>query len=725
MPITIALAGNPNSGKTTLFNALTGSNQYVGNWPGVTVEKKEGKLKADKSITLTDLPGIYSLSPYSLEEVIARDYLKGEKGASPDLIINLVDATNLERSLYLTTQLAELNIPMVIALNFIDQVDKRGIEIDAKALKDILGYPVVEISALHNKGVNELIQAAKKSVQMPKRTHYIAQFDEKTEEVLGKIIKAVPKLDNSPLARWNAIKLLEDDGKTADSLSLSEKEYHTVEALADALKEYHGDDGEGIISNARYNYIETVVQNYVKTTTADTISAKVDRIVTNRILAIPIFILVMTAIYYIAIKLVGTPLSDWVNDVFVAEWVQGNVQAFLEANSVAPWLTSLICDGIIAGVGAPLGFLPQIVTLFILLTILEDIGYMARIAFILDRILRKFGLSGKSFIPILVGTGCAVPGIMGTRTIENEADRRMTIMVAHYLPCSAKSAIVSLFASTVLGYWWFAPLCYFMGIVAVVITGLILKRFPAFASDPTPFIMELPEYHVPRISSVLLTTWDRTKAFLIKAGTIILLVVVILWFLQNITVAGEFAPFGESDVDSLLSAFGKLVSPLFIPLGFDNWVASVATFTGIAAKEVVVSTMGMFSGISGGDADANALSMVPLIFTPASAFAFMMFNQFNVPCQACIGAYRSELVDKKWIAFAVTFQMIFAYALSFIIYQFAHVAFEGGQINAMTIIAAGVFVLMLYLMFRKPSTKARSLESQYKSSVAHAEMHKD
>ncbi len=705
MAITIALAGNPNSGKSTLFNALTGANQYVGNWPGVTVEKKEGSYRENPEISITDLPGVYSLSPYTLEEIVSRDYLVNEK---PDVIIDVVDASNIERNLYLATQLSELGIPMIIALNMMDVVERHGDKIDTKELSAQLGCEVVEISALKHRGIDELMQKAAEVAQSSSAKP-IASFDNKLESCLKEIVASVAALQGNQFERWYAIKLLEHDEKALSSLSISAEEKQKVESLVDALESELDDDGEGIITDARYSFITSVVSKTVKKGQKGLLSFsdKIDKIVTNRILALPIFALLMFGIYYLAVQVVGGPITDWVNDILIGSLIQENVRGLLEAAAVSPWLVGLICDGIIAGVGAPLGFLPQIVTIFILLAILEDVGYMSRIAFILDRIFRKFGLSGKSFIPILIGTGCAVPGIMATRTIENESDRKMTIMVAHFMPCGAKTVIITLLAASILNYWWFGPLMYFAGIAAVVVSGVILKKFAAFAGDPTPFVMELPQYHLPTIGNVARVTWDRTKGFVVKAGTVIMLVVIVLWFLQNISVNFQFHEFGP-ETDSLLAAFGKIFAPLLSPLGFGDWIATVATFAGIAAKEVVVSTMGVLAGLGDvSETDPSALALAASLFTPVSGFAFMIFNQLNTPCQACIGTYRSELKSGKWIAAVVGYQLIFSYAVAFMIYQFGIVLFEGAAFSAWTAAALVVLAISIFLLVRKPSKAAQ------------------
>lgn len=719
MPITIALAGNPNSGKSTLFNYLTGSNQYVGNWPGVTVEKKSGVYREDHNITITDLPGVYSLSPYTLEEVVSRDYLIEER---PDVIIDIIDASNIERNLYLATQLSELGIPLVIALNMMDVVERNGDKIDTAILEKELGCKIVEISALKRRGIDKLMQTAQEAAGYSRDSvKPIAAFDDEVERLLAEIARAVPQLTETHFERWYAIKLLEKDTKATSKLNLTAQQKQEVDAIIARAEESFDDDGEGIITDARYSYVTSITSRaVVKGRQGLTLSDRIDKVITNRFLALPIFAALMFAVYYIAIKVVGGPITDWVNDVLIAELVQGNVRTLMEGASVAPWLVGLVCDGIIAGVGAPLGFLPQIATLFLLLSILEDVGYMSRIAFILDRIFRKFGLSGKSFIPILIGVGCAVPGIMGTRTIENESDRKMTIMVAHFLPCSAKSAIISLFAGSVLNMWWFAPICYFSGILAVIVSGIILKKTAAFRGDPTPFVMELPEYHVPSFTNVGHATWDRTRAFIVKAATVIMLIVIVLWFLQNIATDLTFHSFGP-EKDSLLSAFGKFFAPVFAPLGFGDWISTVATFTGIAAKEVVVSTMGMLAGLGDvSETDPSALALASSLFTPASAMAFMIFNQLNTPCQACVGAYRSELGSKKWIAFVLFYQIVFSYLVAFMIFQFGHVLFEGGSFGIGTALALVVLAGFIYGLVRKPSTgTSKFLGSQSGTSVDH------
>nr|WP_308551105.1 ferrous iron transport protein B [uncultured Peptostreptococcus sp.] len=701
MSITIALAGNPNCGKSTLFNALTGSNQYVGNWPGVTVEKKGGAYKKDKEVKITDLPGIYSLSPYTLEEVVSREYLINEK---PDVIVDVVDASNIERNLYLTTQLSEIGIPMVIALNMMDIVEKNGDKIDTKKLSEEFGYPVVEISALRNKNIDKVIEVAK---QVAGTKHEIVKtFNEDLEKILTDIENGVGCLVNSDYKRWYAVKLFEKDDKATEKLELSAVERKTIDGIIAKAEVDFDDDGEGIITDARYTYITDVVdKTVVKGRIGLTASDKIDKYVTNRVLALPIFAGLMFLIYYVAVTVVGGPVTDWVNDVFFGEIIGGNVGSMLEGAGVAPWVNSLVVDGIIGGVGAVLGFLPIIATLYLFMAILEDIGYMSRIAFILDRIFRKFGLSGKSFIPILIGTGCSVPGIMATRTIENDNDRRMTIMVASFMPCGAKTEIIALFAASIFAGskgWWFAPVCYFSGIMAVIISGLMLKKTKQFAGDPAPFVMELPEYHRPLVTNVLRTVWDRVKAFIVKAGTIILVATVVIWFLENISTSFEFVEFSE-DSHSILEAIGRTFAPIFSPLGFGNWAATVATATGLVAKEVVVGTLGVVAGLGevGAD-DAGVIGYAATIFTSVSALSFMLFNQLCVPCFAAVGALREEMNSAKWTWFAIAYQLCFAYAIALMVYQFGNVLVMGAAPTIWTGVAVVVLVAMIYAMFRKP-----------------------
>lgn len=695
--ITIALAGNPNSGKSTLFNNLTGSNQYVGNWPGVTVEKKTGKYRKDHEVSFTDLPGIYSLSPYTLEEVVSRDYLLDE---NPDVIIDVVDASNIERNLYLATQLNELGIPLVIALNMMDVVEKNGDKIDVKAIEKDLGCKVVEISALKNKNINELIDVAKSAAGT--KPNVMKTFPQEIEDYLLEIEEFESLKDNKS-KRWIAIKLFEEDEKIQEKFYLSSEENEKLAEIIKEASEKYDDDGEGIITDKRYDFVTKITKDSVKKGRSGlTTSDKIDKIVTNRFLALPIFALVMVAAYYVAINIVGGPVTDWVNDVFFTEWIGEGVRGLLENAGVVEWLISLVVDGIIAGVGAVLGFLPVIVTLFLFIAILEDIGYMSRIAFILDRIFRRFGLSGKSFIPILMGTGCSVPAIMGTRTIENDNDRRMTIMTASFMPCGAKTDIIALFAAFIGGVWWYAPIWYLGGMVAVIVSGIILKKTKYFHGDPAPFVMELPEYHAPSAYNVFKATWNRAKAFVIKAGTIILLCTVVVWVLQNISVKGEFVDFESDSTETVLAWIGNRLSFIFKPLGFGDWMSTVATILGLVAKEVVVGTYGVVAGL-GGDLEAGDVALNQFIaqqFTSVSAFSFVFFNQLTIPCFAATGAIKEEMGTKKWFLIAVGYQLVFSYTVALMIYQFGRVFVLNEPFGVGTVVALIVLAAYIYLLVR-------------------------
>lgn len=695
--ITIALAGNPNSGKSTLFNNLTGSNQYVGNWPGVTVEKKTGKYRKDHEVSFTDLPGIYSLSPYTLEEVVSRDYLLDE---NPDVIIDVVDASNIERNLYLATQLNELGIPLVIALNMMDVVEKNGDKIDVKAIEKDLGCKVVEISALKNKNINELIEVAKNAAGT--KPNVMKTFPQEIEDYLLEIEEFESLKDNKS-KRWIAIKLFEEDEKIQEKFYLSPEEDKRLGEILKEVQEKYDDDGEGIITDKRYDFVTKITKDSVKKGRSGlTTSDKIDRIVTNRFLALPIFALVMVAAYYLAINIVGGPVTDWVNDVFFTEWIGEGVRGLLENAGVVEWLISLVVDGIIAGVGAVLGFLPVIVTLFLFIAILEDIGYMSRIAFILDRIFRRFGLSGKSFIPILMGTGCSVPAIMGTRTIENDNDRRMTIMTASFMPCGAKTDIIALFAAFIGGVWWYAPIWYLGGMAAVIVSGIILKKTKYFHGDPAPFVMELPEYHAPSAYNVFKATWNRAKAFVIKAGTIILLCTVVVWVLQNISVKGEFVDFESDSTETVLAWIGNRLSFIFKPLGFGDWMSTVATILGLVAKEVVVGTYGVVAGL-GGDLEAGDVALNQFIaqqFTSVSAFSFVFFNQLTIPCFAATGAIKEEMGTKKWFLIAVGYQLVFSYTIALMIYQFGRVFVLNEPFGVGTVVALIVLAAYIYLLVR-------------------------
>lgn len=697
----IALTGNPNCGKTTMFNALTGSNQYVGNWSGVTVEKKEGKLKRDHSITVVDLPGIYSLSPYSLDEVVARDYLIKEQ---PDLIVNLVDATNLERNLYLTTQLQETGIPVVVALNMMDLVRAGKDKIDTAKLAKALQCPIVEVSALKNEGLDELIKQVKQ--HLAKGSHAainIYRGDVKTalDQVTALIQAAYP--ENQQL--WFAIKYLENDEKIVSDGKVSMEAMRQIEAIRNRLEEAQDDDCESIITNERYGFIAHVIADtYHKASSGMSVSDRIDRIVTNRWLALPIFAAIMTFVYYMAVSGIGGTWTDWVNDVLFGEIIPPAVEDFLISVNCADWLSSLILDGIIAGVGAVLGFVPQMLVLFFFLAILEDIGYMARIAFILDRVFRKFNLSGKSFIPMLIATGCGVPGVMASRTIENEKDRRMTIMTTTFIPCSAKLPIIALIAGALFdGAWWVSPASYFIGIAAIIVSGIILKKTKLFAGDPSPFVMELPAYHMPKATNILHSMWERGYSFIKKAGTIILLSSIVIWFLSGFGfVDGAFAMLKEDQLDeSLLASLGSLVAGLFAPLGWGSWEAAVAAISGLVAKENVVSTFGILFGFGEVAEDgAEIWGTLAASFTGAAAFSFLVFNLLCAPCFAAIGAIKREMNHTKWTVFAIAYQCGLAYVVSLIIYQI-WTFMEAGSITVGLMIALAALIGMIYLLFRK------------------------
>lgn len=803
MEIKIALAGNPNSGKTTLFNALTGANQFVGNWPGVTVEKKEGKLKKHSDVTIMDLPGIYSLSPYTLEEVVARNYLINER---PDAILNIVDGTNLERNLYLSTQLTELGIPVVVAVNMMDVVKKRGDSINIEELSRQLGCKVVEISALKGTGVMEAAEAA---VKAAKNTKTVPQhsFNGAVEHAIAYIEEAAVHNLPDEQQRWYAIKIFERDEKVLEQLKLGADVLAHIEADIKAAEEELDDDAESIITNERYVYIASIIKGcykkkeHGKLTTSD----KIDKVVTNRWLALPIFAVVMFIVYYISVTTVGTWVTDWTNDGLFGEgWhllgigsaeyneaseeyvISGaTIEAFeaaaeqagldpaaatdltataeildeengevpnsigvtyndymaalefeepdpanygvwvpgipvligngLEAVNCADWLSGLILDGIVGGVGAVLGFVPQMLVLFIFLAFLEGCGYMARVAFVMDRIFRKFGLSGKSFIPMLIGTGCGIPGIMASRTIENDRDRRMTIMTTTFIPCGAKLPIIALIAGALFGgAWWVAPSAYFIGIAAIIISGIMLKKTKIFAGEPAPFVMELPAYHWPTVGSILRSMWERGWSFIKKAGTVILLSAIVLWFLQAFGVEnGVFCMVSDLN-NSVLASIGRGIQWLFAPLGWGNWQAAVATVTGLIAKENVVGTFGVLLGgfeevaESGWQIWANMRD----VFTPLSAYSFLIFNLLCAPCFAAMGAIKREMNNGKWTLFAIGYQCVFAYGVSLIVYQLGSI-FTGGA-NAIGI-AAAVIVLgfILYMLF-KPYKESTTLKTKVK-----------
>ncbi len=707
MAIKIALAGNPNCGKTTLFNDLTGSNQYVGNWPGVTVEKKEGRLKGHNDVVIQDLPGIYSLSPYTLEEVVARGYLVGEK---PDAILNIIDGTNIERNLYLTTQLIELGIPVVMAVNMIDLVRKNGDKIDLKRLSQELGCRAIEISALKGEGSRQAAELAVQAAKEGKVGELPHVFTGSVEHAIAHIEESIQGKVEPRFLRWYAVKLFERDDKVQAELGLDpELLRHIDEHVADCEKEMD-DDAESIITNQRYAYINTVVSRAVKKkerTEHLTMSDKIDRIVTNRILALPIFAVIMAAIYTIAMGSTdfsfGTMATDWTNDVLFGEIVPPAVEGFLVSIGCADWLIGLINDGIVAGVGAVLGFVPQMLVLFLMLSILEDIGYMARVAFIMDRIFRKFGLSGKSFIPMLVGTGCGVPGIMASRTIENERDRRMTIMTTCFIPCSAKMPIIGLFAGALFGgSGLVATSAYFIGMAAIIVSGIILKKTKLFAGDPAPFVMELPAYHIPAWGNVLRATWERGWSFIKRAGTVILASTIVLWFLQGFGFTdGQFGMVEDNNT-SLLASIGGAVSFIFAPLGFGFWQATVGTVTGLIAKENVVSTLAVLFGFAGevSENGDEIWAQIPAYFTPLAAYSFMIFNLLCAPCFAAMGAIKREMNNGKWTAAAIGYMCLLAYCTSLVVYQIGGLITGEVAFNFFTVVAAAILALAVWLLVR-------------------------
>lgn len=699
MALTIALAGNPNSGKTTLFNALTGANQFVGNWPGVTVEKKEGKLKGNKDVVIADLPGIYSLSPYTLEEVVARNYLINEK---PDAILNIIDGTNLERNLYLSTQLMELGIPVVMAVNMMDLVRKNGDQIMTEKLAKKLGCAVVEISALKGDGV---MQAAEKAVQLArarKNNPPVHNFDPRVEEVLDSIEDKLGSFVPSEQRRFFAIKLLEKDDKISQQLT----SVPDVSAEITKIENEMDDDTESIITNERYNYISSIIGECCRkkhTGEKMTVSDKIDRIVTNRILALPIFAAVMYIVYYVSVTTVGTYVTDWTNDVLFGEIIPPAIESFLVSIHCAGWLQGLILDGIVAGVGAVLGFVPQMLVLFIFLAFLEGCGYMARVAFIMDRIFRKFGLSGKSFIPMLIGTGCGVPGVMASRTIENDRDRKMTIMTTTFIPCGAKLPIIALIAGALFGgASWVAPSAYFVGIAAIVCSGIILKKTKMFAGDPAPFVMELPAYHLPTVGSVLRSMWERGWSFIKKAGTIILLSTILLWFLMSFGWAdGSFGMLEAEQLnDSILAKIGGVIAPLFAPLGWGDWKMAVAAVTGLIAKENVVGTFGILYGFAEVAEDGVEFwGQLAGSMSAVAAYSFLVFNLLCAPCFAAMGAIKREMNNTKWFLFAIGYQCLLAYVVSLCIYQIGMLV-TGGGFGIFTAVAFLLIIGFIYLLFR-------------------------
>ena len=724
MAIKIALAGNPNSGKTTLFNDLTGSNQFVGNWPGVTVEKKEGKLKGHDDVVIQDLPGIYSLSPYTLEEVVARGYLVGEK---PDAILNIIDGTNIERNLYLTTQLIELGIPVVMAVNMIDLVRKNGDAIDLKRLSKELGCEAVAISALKGEGSRQAAELAVAAAQHHRTGELPHVFTGSVEHAIAHIEESIQGKVDARFLRWYAVKLFERDDKVQQELGLDSTTLAHIDAhIADCEKEMD-DDAESIITNQRYAYINTVVTRAVQKkarTEQMTTSDKIDRIVTNRILALPIFAVVMALIYTIAMGSTGfsfgTMATDWTNDVLFGEVVPPAVSGFLESVGCAPWLSGLIVDGIVAGVGAVLGFVPQMLVLFLLLSILEDVGYMARVAFIMDRIFRRFGLSGKSFIPMLVGTGCGVPGVMASRTIENERDRRMTIMTTCFIPCSAKMPIIGLFAGALFGgSGLVATSAYFIGMAAIIVSGIMLKKTKLFAGDPAPFVMELPAYHIPAWGNVLRATWERGWSFIKRAGSVILASTIVLWFLQGFGFTDGAFGMVEDNNTSLLASIGGAVSFVFAPLGFGDWRSTVATVTGLIAKENVVATFAVLFGFAGevSENGDEIWGTIAANFTALTAYSFMIFNLLCAPCFAAMGAIKREMNNPRWTAIAIGYMCLLAYCTSLVVYQLGGLVTGEVAFNFFTVVAAALVVLALWLLLR-PNKYEGVNETSYRAQTA-------
>ena len=723
MGVKIALAGNPNSGKTTLFNALTGSNQFVGNWPGVTVEKKEGKWKEDKEVVIMDLPGIYSLSPYTLEEVVARNYLITER---PDAILNIVDGTNLERNLYLTTQLLELGIPVVMAINMMDIVRKNGDEINTKKLAEKLGCEVVTISALKGDGIKDAASRAVKHAGQKAGQESVHEFAPEVENYLNEIEGRLGYEIPEEQKRFYAIKLFERDDKIKDAM----KNAPDVEDIIARAEKEMDDDAESIITNERYSFIGSIIGDCLKKNKKQelTTSDKIDRIVTNRWLALPIFAAVMWLVYYVSVTTVGSILTDWTNDTLFGEWIIPAAQSFFEGIGCADWLTGLIVDGVISGVGAVLGFVPQMLVLFIFLAFLESCGYMARIAFIMDRIFRKFGLSGKSFIPMLIGTGCGVPGVMASRTIENDRDRKMTVMTTTFIPCGAKLPIIALIAGALFdGASWVAPSAYFVGIAAIICSGIILKKTKMFAGDPAPFVMELPAYHMPTVGNVLRSMWERGWSFIKKAGTIITLSTIVVWFLLNFgwTDAGfgmlnfdglEGAAMEAAQAECVLAKIGNLISWIFTPLGWGDWKMTVAAITGLVAKENVVGTFGQLFGFAEVAEDgqeiwgtlANSMSQI-------AAYSFLVFNLLCAPCFAAMGAIKREMNNTKWFWFAIGYQCLLAYLVSLCIFQFGTL-FTGGGFGIGTVAAIVILIGFLYMLFR-PYKESTSLKANTVSSV--------
>ena len=713
MSIKIALAGNPNCGKTTLFNALTGANQYVGNWPGVTVEKKEGKLKGHKDVVIMDLPGIYSLSPYTLEEVVARNYLIGER---PDAIINIIDGTNIERNLYLTTQIIELGIPVIMAVNMMDLVTKNGDQINIKALGDALGCEVVEISALKGTGVTKAAEKAVAAAQQKKAVNRVHAFSADVENCISTVEDKLGSTVAEAQKRFFAIKLIERDTKISDQLSI----VPDVSAEISALEEKMDDDTESIITNERYTYITSIIGKCVKKATGKeklTTSDKIDKIVTNRFAALPIFALIMFVVYYVSVTTVGGFLTDWTNDTLFGEWIIPGAQSFFDNIGCAAWLSGLIVDGIISGVGAVLGFGPQMLVLFIFLAFLEGCGYMACVAFIMDRIFRKFGLSGKSFIPMLIGTGCGVPGVMASRTIENERDRRMTIMTTTFIPCGAKLPIIALIAGAFFdNAGWVSWSAYFVGIAAIICSGIILKKTKMFSGEPAPFVMELPSYHLPTVGSVLRSMWERGWSFIKKAGTIILLSTIVVWFTTYFGVVdGSFRMLSDEEIDySILAAIGKGISWIFIPLGWGDWKSAVAAVTGLVAKENVVGTFGiLFHYGEVGEAGEEIWANLSANMTAIAAYSYLVFNLLCAPCFAAMGAIKREMNNAKWFWFAIGYQCGLAYLVSLCIFQIGGLFTGAATFGFWTIVAIAIIIGFIYMLVR-PYKESTTLEENVK-----------
>lgn len=712
MVTTIAVAGNPNSGKTTLFNALTGLNQYVGNWPGVTIEKKEGSLKGYSNVQLVDLPGIYSLSANSLEEEIARDYLLN---SNPDVIINIVDGTNLERNLYLTNQLAELDIPIVLAINMMDEVQKSGRKIDSNSLSEELGIPVVEISALRETQIDKLADIALEAARQKRTVPYLTHFSSNVERALSKIEKDVldGRIENKK--RWFAINLFERNDAASKEISLTPEQVAQVEDIIQECELEYDDESYSIIASERYDFIEKVLNNVYENVEIGGLSTsdRIDRVVTNRWLALPIFALVMFLVYYVSINTIGTMLTDWTNDTLFGEIILPGAASLLEQWNVAAWLQGLLVDGILAGVGAVLGFLPQMAVLFLFLAIMEFSGYMSRVAFIMDRLFRKFGLSGNSFIPMLIGSGCSVPAIMASRTIESQKDRRMTVITTSFIPCGAKLPVIAMIAGAFFGQkGWVAFAAYFMGIAAVVVSGIILKKMPMFQGEPAPFVMELPTYRLPAVKSVLTTTWDRISAFAKKAGSIILLATIVIWFLTYFGwVDGRFQMLATEQIDqSIMAALGNAVAWLFVPLGWGEWRPVVAAISGLIAKETVVSSFGIFYGFAEvAESGQEIWSSLRAAFTPLSSISFLIFVLLSAPCFAAIGAIKREMNSTKWTLFAVAYMNSLGYIVALIVYQIGLLV-QGNPFTLGTAVAVAVLGVFIWLIFRRAPGPRGTLE---------------